>query len=327
MGKNYYTYIGSVLFSTIFYSSIPVFAEDISKIDNVAVVIPLNQTNNVTDVVPSNQTNNPTLGAQLIQPSNNSTVIPFRQPINIESGCLKSQEQINKIYLELIEKDLKTSESILGGIQWFYVCLGGIISLVVGFLGFIGFKVIFPRMVNRHVQKLLVENKDLQDVRKANIESVRELNFVMAQGYKSEGASIWERNLGRAIELTERAVELVKKCLVVNDRLSKEESINCGFIYGNLSYYYAVKGDFTKYDEALSYARVALSTGKKYHILDLIEDFIFVVKQYDIKDRKIVRIACKEFFLYKDEFIKFKIISVEELQDYEEYYKQKKEEV
>jgi uncharacterized membrane protein YqjE len=162
------------------------------------------------------------------------------------------------------------------------------------------------------------EIKKLQDDMSG---AYHEVNIAMARIYLRDGLDRWlQNNVDRAIELTEKALDFMKKEYPIEPPKNKNEEITRDFIRGNLAYYYAQSKNQAKYAEALNFSNEALDIGKKYNLLQLIEDYIYVVKEYQVEDGEYYKTAKQLIDIYSDDFINRRIITSKKLKEYEDYY-------
>ncbi|MBA7532879.1 hypothetical protein ES705_25109 [subsurface metagenome] len=163
--------------------------------------------------------------------------------------------------------------------------------------------------------------KEIEKLQDSMGGAYHEVNIALARIYLRDGLDRWiQNNVDRAIELTEKALDFMKKEYPIKPPKTKNEEIIWGFIRGNLAYYYAQSKNQAKYAEALNFSNEALDIGKKYNLLQLIEDYIYVVKEYRVEDGEYYKTAKQLIDIYSDDFINRRIITSKKLKEYEDYY-------
>lgn len=239
-----------------------------------------------------------------------------------KKGELNRTSTDNSIKEKKISSDAKldAAQAILSAVQWTHTFTIIMITVVVTILGFLGVKVIFPILITSQIKKWVKDSEELKKIKSDIEESSIEMNIALAQSYKDEGLDRYrEGAVNRAIELTERSASFFKKAFPTELPQTKDEVILWGTICGNLAYYYAEGKNHAKYAEALDYSKVALSIGKKHNVLNLIEDFLYVVKNYNIKHDRTREEAKKILNNYKDDFLKANILNEDDVKKYETY--------
>lgn len=216
---------------------------------------------------------------------------------NADYNELKKEiDKIKSIYSDISDEKLKLSQIFLSSVRRTYIFIGGVITFVFTILVFLGCKYAFPRVLKKTVEEEIKRNEHIKTVSTRLEEACRETNIALARLCLREGLSRYkEKNLKRAIELTERALKFIKKNYPSKAPESKEEEILWGIIHGNLAYYYAEEKDVSKYNQALEYAQDCLVVGRKHNIMSLIDDYLFTVFSYDVKDTTIKENASKIF--------------------------------
>lgn len=245
----------------------------------------------------------------------------------IKSSPREKQEKtedkrLAEIYLALSEKNLKASESLLSAINWTCTFSGMAITLLITVLGFVGWKYFLPHIVEKEIKSWAEKSVEFNSIKQELKETSKEMNLALSQLYRNDGLKRWNEGIiDRSIELTVKSHHFFKKAFPKEIPKTKDEEIQWGTICGNLAYYYAQEQNHAKYAQALDYSKIALDIGKRYHMLHLVEDFIYVVKKFDVKDKEARGEAIQMLKNYKDEFIKYKILGEQEIKEYEEYYK------
>jgi len=262
------------------------------------------------------------LTQQLLNNINNQNVKP---PITVPSMSTPNMVNVDsataKLYCEVAERNFKASKGVFDSIQWTYTFTGALISLFITLFGFLGFKFILPMLLNKQIKSWAENSKEFHKIKADIQENSREMNIALAQVYRNNGLSRWKEGVpDRAIELTEQAFLFFRKACPERKPRNKDDQILWGTICGNLSYYYAENKNHAKYDDALKYAKIALTIGKKYHIMPLVENFPYVVKQYDMKNTLLREEAKEIITMYKEDLLKIPGIKAEEIKAYEDYF-------
>ncbi len=219
-------------------------------------------------------------------------------------------EKLDAIYLSLTESNLKTIEALISSVRWIFIFALTISAIVIAFLGVLGFKYAFPVYINKKVE----EWADKSGIHK-------EMNRLLAKNYMRDGVERWKKgNFERAIEFAELSRTFIKKAFQIKPPENKEEEIQWGFVHGNLAYYYAECKARSKNSDALNFAKIALEIGVKNDILNLIDDFLYVVRRYNVKNKDTLRIAVESYKDYKERFIQDKILNDDDIQKYDTFY-------
>ncbi|MFA5338927.1 MAG: hypothetical protein WC317_02120 [Candidatus Omnitrophota bacterium] len=257
---------------------------------------------------------------QLFYPINNLTHQSKNQTY-ISNPNATTIDSINaKLYCELAERNFKASNGVFSSIQWTYTFTGALITLFITLFGFLGWKFVIPMLLNKQIKDWADSSTEFKKIKTDILENSREMNIALAILYRNDGLSRWEQKVNdRAIELTEKALIFFKKACTEAKPRSKDDQILWGTICGNLSYYYAESGNHAKYDEALKYARISLTIGKKYHVMHLVENFPYVVKQYAVKDPLIKKEAKEILNAYKGDLLSAGILKPKDIEEYESY--------
>lgn len=236
---------------------------------------------------------------------------------NADYNKLKKKiDKINSIYLDISDEKLKLSKSILSSVRGTYIFIGVILTLVITVLGYLGVQHVFPKLIEKKVEK------GIEDMVQRKLqETYKETNIALARICFRDGFTRYkEKKLKRAVELTERALEFMKKSYPSGAPEGKEEEIFWGMVHGNLAYYYAEQKDVSKYNEALKYAQESLVMGRKHNILCLIDDYLFTIFSYDVKDEAIKENASKIFQSWGKELLETNEIDRNRYKDYETFF-------
>jgi len=237
----------------------------------------------------------------------------------------KEIDEIHKIYSVVSEEKLKLSKWFLSSVRDAWIFIGVVITLVLGGLGFLGWNYAFPKAVEKRVADELERSERIKNVYTKLEETYKETNIALARIYFRDGFTRYEeKKLKRAAELTERALEFTKKSYPSGAPEGKEEEIFWGMVHGNLAYYYAEQKDVSKYNEALKYAQESLVVGRKHNILCLIDDYLFTIFSYDVRDTTIKEKASKIFQDWGEELLKSKEIDRKEYKDYKSFFEKTK---
>ena len=229
---------------------------------------------------------------------------------NEEQKEITETEKLDAIYLSLTENNLKTIEALISSVRWTFMFALTVGAIVIALLVFLGFKYAFPIYISQKVDNWM-----------ATSGIPKELNRIIAKSYEREGVDMWKKgNIDRAIELTKLSHTFLEKAFSLKPPTLKEEEIQWGFSHGNLAYYYAECKASSKSSVAFNFANIALEIGKRHGKLDLIEDFLFVVREYDVEDKEIFLNAKKIYDVYRKKFIEEKTLNESDIQQYDTFF-------
>ena len=242
-----------------------------------------------------------------------------------QSSTQMYDERINEIYLSLTENNLKTTEALITSVRWSFAFVLTVISVVIAILGLLGFKYFFPTYINARIKEWIEGSEEIKTLKKDLGESYKQQQFLFSKTYVNDGLSQFKKgNVERAIEHTVKSLEFAKNSF--RDQLqlpkSKDEELLWGYIHGNLGYYYARLNNIEKYTPALECAKIALAIGTKYNRMALIEDYLYIIKQYKVEKKGMIENAKLILESYKDQFQRNQIIKEEEIRDYEQYFEE-----
>ena len=237
----------------------------------------------------------------------------------------KEIDEVHKIYSNISDEKLKLSKLFLSSVRGTWIFVAAVLTLVLGILGFLGCKYAFPKAVEKAVEKGVVDELERSE-RIKNVyvkleETYKETNMALARICVRDGFACYkEKKLKRAVELAEKALEFMEKSYPSGAPEGKEEQIFWGTVHGNLAYYYAEQKDVSKYNEALEYAQKSLIVGRRHNILWLIDDYLFTIFSYDVKDETIKENATKIFQSWGEELLKTNEIDRNRYKDYETFF-------
>ena len=260
---------------------------------------------------------------QFLCVKSNLTTQPYQQT-SVSAPASPTLDSANaKAYCELAERNFKASEGIFSSIQWTHTFTIAFITLFITLFGILGFNFVLPKILNKQIRDWANNSVEFKKIKKDIQENSREMNIALTQVYITNGLSRWKEGvLERAIEQTEKAQVFFRKACPRGEPRAKDDQILWGTLCGNLSYYYAESKNHAKYDEALKCAKIALTIGKKYHIMNLVENFPYVIKQYDMKNPLLKKEAKELVELYKQDLLKIPGMKPEEITAYERYFSQ-----
>lgn len=249
---------------------------------------------------------------------------------SIPSTSVQNQK-INELYRLLAEQNLKSSQAVLSSVRWTYILTGGVASLLIALGTFIGIRYLLPRYVNDQIKEWIGTSSEIKKLETSVKEACRESYLAIGYILIMRALNNWSNSkstkdketrkyyLNRAIDRTKRALEFIEKAFECKPSQTKDEELDFGLAKGNLAYYYAAQ--LINVSEAYSYADEALEIGKKYEKLNIIDDYLFVVKQFSLRDRERYTKAQNIFHDYKDKLKKMDMLKPEELKDYEDFFK------
>lgn len=231
----------------------------------------------------------------------------------------------NKL-LEVSEKNLTAPTWVIGVLIGLIVAISGIISILI----FIIRKGILDKIheeINKinatweahkkESQEAWKTQKDESDIIKRDV--VRSLAF----DFNVAMVDAWERKrLDQAIKLGESAVKYGVEAFGENPK-DYDDQLVLDRIRSNLAYVYAERNRTDKAQQAIEYAKNGLETGRAVGYLDLIDNFLFVIKVFSRTptDRNLWKEIYEE---YKDEIYRNKIREGEEQEEFDKFYKELK---
>lgn len=149
----------------------------------------------------------------------------------------------------------------------------------------------------------------------------RDVSRSLAFDFNVAMVDAWEaRRLDQAIKFGESAVKYAVEAFGENPEDFDDRTV-LERIRSNLAYVYAERNRTDKAKQAIEYAKKGLDVGLATGYLDLIDNFLFVIKVFSRNPND--RILWKKIYEeYKDEIYKSKIREGEEQEEFDKFYKE-----